>query len=123
MRHLIIAIICIIINACASNRGISGYTNELVKWDGDYIGLSPTIPAIKQNIIIDINIIDGLNNINTYVFWHVLLSKSIPITFNVSAESYNGLNVTILSNGTVKIPDQREQIKLMWFKIMKIKNV
>jgi len=97
---------------------VSRIQNRDVKWDGTYVGLQPTIYGASRELLarspdkVVPLLTQALYDRRRYIAAHVLLTKMIGGGEQASPESWNGLHISLLPDGSVRVA-QGEQAFLV----------
>ena len=96
-------------------------TNADVKWDGNTLGLSPSIEGKAAKQLLDLGkqatpvLRKTLSDPGKFAAAHVLLTEIETTEYEVSASHWNKLKVDLNADGTVDLhPEQIDDIKTMW---------
>jgi len=96
-------------------------TNSDVKWDGNTLGLSPSIEGKPARQLLGLGrkaspvLRKALSDPGKFAAAHVLLTRIETTEYKVSASHWNKLKVDLNADGTVNLhPEQIDNIKTMW---------
>jgi len=118
---------------CGSISNINGQiekynlSNEDVKWQGTYTGLTPILSGGAQNIKVlskedRILLCKYLNDPNRFVIAHIILTNIEMSKFSTSGSQWNGLSLSLKSNNHVEYSkDSMNNVKNLWAKYFKNK--
>ena len=100
---------------------VSRLSNSDVKWDGNVVGLCPTVTGPTAKQFLDLGeeaspyLRQALSVPDKFAAAHVLLTKIETRQFQVSASHWNGLRVDLNADGSVDLhPEQMDEIKALW---------
>jgi hypothetical protein len=119
-----IFIICVVLSEISCSKGrdewitaLQSLSNDDIKWDGDYIGLIPTVDGSHSRKLLEIKsdsidraLIKDLDEDKKYVAAHVLLTLRHKISFARDERQWNGLHVTLDSTGKASYLAQDKKI-------------
>jgi hypothetical protein len=96
------------------------FSNDDVRWDGDFTGLSPTFDAEQTRELAALgeavmpDLVRALHDPDRFVAAHVLLTRLSGVEYQ-SEPGWNGLAVNLAPDGTVRIErGQRAGLARRW---------
>lgn len=94
-------------------------SNNDIEWDGDYIGLRPTIAKGSSVVLASVGnrdsvpqLIARLKRADQFVAAHVLLTEISGVQYTRNASHWNGMAVELLASG--KVVYRNEDMPLLW---------
>jgi hypothetical protein len=95
-------------------------TNTDVKWNGNYVGLSPILTNDAAKRLIELgeqaipSVLVALSDPDKFVTAHVILTQVSKVEYQ-AFPAWNGLVVDVAADGSVNIdPDQRLDLVRRW---------
>ena len=102
---------------------VSLIKNSDVRWDGDYLGLKPSLVGHSTKLLqicpkqATPALLEALKDSQRFIVAHVLLAEINNIQIERDAESWNGLHIILLSSGqSVITENQQAAVVQKWTK-------
>ena len=95
-------------------QSVASIGNADIHWDGTYLGLKPSLVGVSKELsskhTADLipALVEALKDKQRFVAAHVLLTELSGIKFKADADSWNGLQITLLPNGRAVIAESQQ---------------